>query len=256
MTTTARNALTPSEGMVIYNSTTKRVEWYNGSHWMAAGNTGVVIDQDGASSATAALSCKNIYDAGQSTGDALYWLDPDGSGSAYAPFQAYCDMTNGGWTLITRMISTTAASAHEVATAVGTLTSPTQGAVAKLSDAIINAIASNNATPVYKINCNSRVNFYKLPSAFSATQTTWNPIQVSTDGTTYYSVNAGYPSCSKGPHSCDQSSPSSWGANGGRSPAALYGAEGGFLNTMGCSYTDNAAQQSAWSAGSGTAWVK
>ena len=33
MTTTARNALTASAGMVIYNSSTNKLQCYNGSSW-------------------------------------------------------------------------------------------------------------------------------------------------------------------------------------------------------------------------------
>ncbi len=42
-------------------------------------------------------SCKDILDAGASTGDGVYTIDPDGSGGAY---DVYCDMGNGGWTLL------------------------------------------------------------------------------------------------------------------------------------------------------------
>jgi hypothetical protein len=48
------------------------------------------------------LSCKSILDAGNSTGDGAYWIDPT-NGDTSDKFQAYCDMTNdsGGWMLVT-----------------------------------------------------------------------------------------------------------------------------------------------------------
>lgn len=49
---------------------------------------------------TSFASCKEILEAGQSVGDGIYTIDPDGSGGD-SPFGAYCDMTadGGGWTL-------------------------------------------------------------------------------------------------------------------------------------------------------------
>ena len=258
LTKAQRNAIpSPAAGLMIYQSNDKRIEWFDGTSWVTFSGNLIVTNLDGTTSTTAGRSCKSLLDSGHSTGNGLYWLDPDGSSSIGA-FQAYCDMSNGGWTLVTRQLSSVAASTHEVAAAVGTLTAPTQGSVAKLADSVINAIAGNSAAPVYKIDCAGRVNYYKLPSAFSATQTTWTAIQVSvvSDSVSFFTINATYAGCSKGPHSCDASSPSAWGANAGRNPGALYGAGGGFVNTNGCSYSDSTASQSAWSAGSGTTWVK
>jgi hypothetical protein len=67
-------------------------------------------DEDGASSSASvvieelepgpALSCLDILESGDSTGDGTYWIDPDGTGA----FEVYCDMTMdaGGWTLMAR----------------------------------------------------------------------------------------------------------------------------------------------------------
>jgi hypothetical protein len=45
-----------------------------------------------------ALSCLDILESGDSTGDGTYWIDPDGTGA----FEAYCDMMTdgGGWLLL------------------------------------------------------------------------------------------------------------------------------------------------------------
>jgi hypothetical protein len=44
------------------------------------------------------ISCKSILDHGNSTGDGIYLIDPDGPGGE-DPFEVYCDMTTdgGGW---------------------------------------------------------------------------------------------------------------------------------------------------------------
>jgi hypothetical protein len=46
------------------------------------------------------LDCKDIQDAGKSTGDGTYTIDPDGSGTGAAPFDVLCNTSlhGGGWT--------------------------------------------------------------------------------------------------------------------------------------------------------------
>ena len=51
------------------------------------------------------VSCLDIFDAGLSTGDGVYAVDFDGAGTGDDPFDVYCDMDNGGWTLAMRFSS-------------------------------------------------------------------------------------------------------------------------------------------------------
>ncbi len=72
--------------------------------WANAGNFFLcnVASTGGApGSGTIYLSCNDALNLGESTGDGIYIIDPDGLG-ALDPFQVYCDMTtdDGGWTKI------------------------------------------------------------------------------------------------------------------------------------------------------------
>ena len=56
------------------------------------------------------LDCQDILEGQMDAGDGIYYIDPDGAGSAHsgdggdggdggvAPFKVYCDMSRGGWT--------------------------------------------------------------------------------------------------------------------------------------------------------------
>jgi hypothetical protein len=73
----------------------------NGTSW--AWTTIVSGGNDGSSPSLAATSCKAILDAGLSTGDKAYFIQPTPS---VAAVQTWCDMTNGGWTLIAKFSNT------------------------------------------------------------------------------------------------------------------------------------------------------
>jgi len=60
-------------------------------------------------------SCLHILEAGNSTGDGVYTIDPDGAGGN-APVEVYCDMTSdgGGWTLVAASLDQTLDDAASV----------------------------------------------------------------------------------------------------------------------------------------------
>lgn len=93
-TTAQRNALSSvATGTLIYNSTTLAIEAYSGSTWIRV----KALTPLGSTSSNPAINAQEILDAGDSTGNGLYWIQPSGYGGA--AFQVYCDMTTdgGGW---------------------------------------------------------------------------------------------------------------------------------------------------------------
>jgi len=78
------------EGSLRYNAERKAMEFCNGSAWLR-----LLTDKD--VPVTYYKSCKDILDAGKSTGDGIYTIRPLG---VEKPFQVFCDMTTdgGGWT--------------------------------------------------------------------------------------------------------------------------------------------------------------
>lgn len=87
-------------------------------------------------------SCRAFLDAypEQAGRDGLYRVQP-----AATALDLYCDMTrdSGGWTLVARVLGTD--TTHTTAAAIGSVTSPTQGTLGKLSDAQINSFTFMHA---------------------------------------------------------------------------------------------------------------
>ena len=114
-------------------------------------------------------SCKEILDKGQSHGDGVYTIDPDGKGGV-KPFKVYCDMTTdgGGWTLVAR-IHNGYTGVHRTRSAVGILLSPNQTTTAKFSDVIINKIRGNYNLSVIRIQTDSgKKDYFKENKEFNA----------------------------------------------------------------------------------------
>ena len=59
------------------------------------GNAG----NDGSGSNEAGIDCESILEVNPDAGTGVYWIDPDEQGPGL-PYQAYCDMDGGGWTLL------------------------------------------------------------------------------------------------------------------------------------------------------------
>ncbi|MSQ84262.1 MAG: hypothetical protein EXR77_15495 [Myxococcales bacterium] len=92
--------------------------------------------------------CAAVFD-GKVGSDGVYCIDPDGAGSS-APAQAFCDIGNGGWTLMSHRAKYTEQQSCSLHTdkAVGALSGPKAPTDAKLSDAVIRAFVS----PVYRFD--------------------------------------------------------------------------------------------------------
>jgi len=81
-----------TEGTIRYNNVDQLLEYCNGADW---------AQLDSSIPSQYYSNCKEILDNGESVGDGVYTVDPDGEGGM-DPFECYCDMTTdgGGWTVV------------------------------------------------------------------------------------------------------------------------------------------------------------
>jgi hypothetical protein len=115
------------EGMMYYSSTDKQFYGCDGTTWQ-----GLIFRVPGATAATPGRHCLEIKTAAPFSPSGLYWIDPDGTGTGAASFQAYCQMTHagGGWTLVFNLDTNDGAMRSYSDTAFWTTGGNTFGAVA------------------------------------------------------------------------------------------------------------------------------
>jgi hypothetical protein len=149
-------------GAIAFDDDIDKLRFCDGSIWQVVGTvvlaetSGVKRWQDG----RAAKSCEEYrrpnapYAYIGTTGDGLYAIDPDGSGSTYGEITVYCDQTNheGGWTLALSAgldrdltVSGINGSFLPYATNAG---NPGTGALHKMSDTLINDIRTRGGSDI------------------------------------------------------------------------------------------------------------
>jgi len=98
---TADTCTSGTAGTVRYSTSQNALQLCDGSAWLSVVTTG-----KGHVAYNPGSHCLDILNSGQSRGNGLYWIDPNG-GSTDDSFQAFCDMETerGGWTLVATKVS-------------------------------------------------------------------------------------------------------------------------------------------------------
>ena len=135
----------------------------------------------GQSSSKALPMCDDILATDATAGDGTYWIDPD-SGGPMRPFQAWCDMSGGGWTRVDEL------SHYDYA--IHTEGVGSQTYIYGLTDAQINAIKllSTEARQSYEcqtVGVGAAYNVVPWTGAAVAYAACWDP------GNTLYRTSAG-----------------------------------------------------------------
>ncbi len=149
-------------GAIAFDDDLDKLRFCDGSTWQVLGtvvlqdNGGIKRWQDG----RAAKSCEEYrrptapYAYLGDTGDGVYIIDPDGSGSAYGDITVYCDQTNhdGGWTLalsagLNRDLTVSGINGTFLPYATSPA-NPGNGALHKMSDTLINDIRTRGGSDI------------------------------------------------------------------------------------------------------------
>ncbi|XP_078374340.1 uncharacterized protein LOC144657855 [Oculina patagonica] len=98
---TADTSMSGTARTVRYSTSQNALQLCDGSAWLS-----VVTAGKGHVAYNPGRHCLDILSSGQSRGNGLYWIDPNG-GSTDDSFQAFCDMETerGGWTLVATKVS-------------------------------------------------------------------------------------------------------------------------------------------------------
>ena len=197
------------EGTIRWHES--KLEVCDGSDWAPV----ATAIYNGQSPSSAGLSCKTLLDTGGSQGNGVYWVDPDGPGGN-DPYETYCNMADndGGWTLAARMINNS--WCHIDADMVSSLTAPDQSGCAKLSDADIRALYTDQFWLSCGTNAPHRFGTINAISNFNTTSSVGNKVMTwsaSYGGSTYTGTD----------HSC-----CNFGDHNYRSPHIIYSIARGY----------------------------